>query len=322
MTKVKKAFCSLVAFILCITSLGIPISAVANTDDTSVCSVSEENHILFSKLFFDNHEDIEKLTEYFNDDAAMKTDFQSIETLDIDNIISELGLNTNTEETICILKNIFEINEYVEEEKIADATEGFFPLDHIGGLFSEEPTLNGVQPLWGAGVHRDDTTSLAKSYFSATVAEKIGKYNREVDIKYSSGWGAITGSANQYIHFNEYASGSDDSRDYAASVWFVACSLAWKNGNKEDAYMYLGYALHPLQDKEAHGQIGRGKSTPQHLVSYTKGDNITHADDKTGWEWTNSSRNALKAVSGSTKRFNAAKSVTIQYLEQYSKILK
>ena len=47
--------------------------------------------------------------------------------------------------------------------------------------------------------------------------------------------------------------------------------------------MYLGYALHPLQDKEAHGQIGRGKSTPQHLVSYTKGDNITHADDKTGW---------------------------------------
>lgn len=322
MTKVKKAFCSLVAFILCITSLGIPVSAVANTDDTSVCSVSEENHILFSRLFFDNHEDIEKLTEYFNDDAAMKTDFQSIETLDIDNIISELGLNTNTEETICILKNIFEINEYVEEEKIADATEGFFPLDHIGGLFSEEPTINGVQPLWGAGVHRDDTTSLAKSYFSTTVAEKIGKYNREVDIKYSSGWGAITGSANQYIHFNEYASGSDDSRDYAASVWFVACSLAWKNGNKEDAYMYLGYALHPLQDKEAHGQIGRGKSTPQHLVSYTKGDNITHADDKTGWEWTNSSRNALKAVSGSTKRFNAAKSVTIQYLDQYSKILK
>lgn len=70
---------------------------------------------------------------------------------------------------------------------------------------------------------------------------------------------------------------------------------------KENAYMYLGYALHPLQDKEAHGQIGRGKSTPQHLVSYTKGDNITHADDKTGWEWTNSSRNALKAVSGSKK---------------------
>lgn len=322
MKKVKKIFCSLAAFILCITSLGIPVSAVADTDETSVYSVSEENHIIFSRLFFDNHDDIEKLTEYFNDDVTIKTDFQSIESMDIENIISELGLNTNTEETICILENIFEINEYVEEEKIADATEGFFPLDRIGGLFAEEPTLGGIQPLWGAAVHRDDTTSLAKSYFSSTVAEKIGKYNREVDMKYSSGWGAITGSANQYIHFNQYASGSDDSRDYAAATWFVACSLAWKNGNKEDAYMYLGYALHPLQDKEAHGQIGRGKSTPQHLVSYTKGDNITHADDKTGWEWTNSSRNALKAVSGSTKRFNAAKSVTIQYLSEYSKILK
>lgn len=323
MKKVKKAFCSLVAFILCITSLGIPVSAVANTDDTSVCSVNEENHIIFSRLFFDNHEDIVKLTEYFYDDVIIKNNFQSIETMDIDSIILELGLNTNTEETICILKNVFEINEYVEEEKIADATEVFFPFDCIGGLFAEEPTLgSGIQPLWKAEVHRDDTKSLATPYFGDTAAEKIGKYNREVDTKYSSGWGAITGSANQYIHFNEYASGSDDSRDYAAAAWFVASELAWKKGQKENAYMYLGYALHPLQDKEAHGQIGRGKPTPQHLVSYTKGDNITHADDKTGWEWTNSNRNALKAVSGSKKRYNAAVAVTKQYLEQYSKILK
>ena len=60
MKKVKKIFCSLVAFILCITSLGIPVSAVANTDDATVSSVSEENHILFSRLFFDNHDDNEK----------------------------------------------------------------------------------------------------------------------------------------------------------------------------------------------------------------------------------------------------------------------
>ena len=85
--------------------------------------------------------------------------------------------------------------------------------------------------------------------------------------------------------------------------------------------MYLGYALHPLQDKEAHGQIGRGKSTPQHLVSYTKGDNITHADDKTGWEWTNSSRNALKAVSGSKKRYNAAVAVQNSILHNAQKYL-
>ncbi len=168
----------------------------------------------------------------------MKNDFQSIEALNIYNIISELDLNTDAQETICILKNIIEINDYVEEEKIADATAGFNMFDHIGGLFSEELSLNGgVQPLWGAGVHRDDTTSLAKSYFSAAVAEKIGKYNREVDIKYSSGWGAITGSANQYVHFNEYASGSDDSRDYAASAWFVASELAWKRAKRKCLYV-------------------------------------------------------------------------------------
>lgn len=64
------------------------------------------------------------------------------------------------------------------------------------------------------------------------------------------------------------------------------------------------------------------KKTPQHLISYTKGDNITHADDETGWEWTNSNRNALKKVSGSRKRYNAAVSVTRTYLSQYKKILK
>lgn len=308
--------------ILCITSLGLPVSAIANTDNTTAISDTQESHILFSKLFFNNLDDIEKLTEYFNDDTTIKNNIQSIETIDIDSIISELGLNTNSEETICILKNILEINEYVEEEKITDATEGCNPFDNIGGLFSEEPISNGVvQPLWGAGVHRDDTTTYAKAYFSAPVAEKIGKYNKEVDTKYSSGWGAITGSANQYIHFNEYASGSDDSRDYAAAVWFMASSLSWKNGDKENAYMYLGYALHPLQDKEAHGQIDRGAKTPHHLWS-VNGDNRNKADVATGWEWTNSSRNALKAVSGSKKRLNVAVAVTKQYLSEYSKILK
>lgn len=321
MKKVKNVFCSLVAFILCIANLGIPVSAVANTGDTSVCSVTEENHIIFSRLFFDNHEDIVKLTEYFCDDVTVKNNFQSIETMDIDNIISELGLNTNIEETICILKNVFEINEYVEEEKISDATKGFFPFDRIGGLFAEEPTLDGgIQPLWGAAVHRDDTTSLATPYFGATVVEKIGKYNREVDIKYSSGVGAIANQQNQYIHFNQYASGSEDSRDYAASAWFVASELAWKKGQKENAYMYLGYALHPLQDKEAHGQIGRGKAIPSHTYIY--GSNRHHADDTIGWEWTDSNRNELKSVSGSKKRYNAAVSVTKTWLSKYKDILK
>ena len=321
MKRTKKTFCSVLAFILCITALGIPVSATAKektTETIMTYSANEENHITFSKLFFDNHEDIVKLTEYFSDDGI-----KSIKDIDINEIISKLDLNTNAEETICILKNIFEINEYVEEEKIEDATEGFFPLDRVGGLFADDLTFdNGVQLLWGSEVHKDDTATFAKKYFNNTVAEKIGKYNREVDIKYSSGFGAIANRQNQYIHFNQYASGSEDSRDYAAATWFVSSELAWKKGQKENAYKYLGYALHPLQDKEAHGQIGRGKAVPQHIKSYTKGDNISHADNKTGWEWKNNNKNSLKSVKGSTKRFDAAKAITIKYLKEYSKILK
>ena len=48
---------------------------------------------------------------------------------------SELDLNTDAQETICILKNIIEINDYVEEEKIADATAGFNMFDHISIFF-------------------------------------------------------------------------------------------------------------------------------------------------------------------------------------------
>lgn len=47
-----------------------------------------------------------------------ENDFQSIEALNIYNIISELDLNTDAQETICILKSIIEINDYVEEEKL------------------------------------------------------------------------------------------------------------------------------------------------------------------------------------------------------------
>lgn len=78
-----------------------------------------------------------------------ENDFQSIEALNIYNIISELDLNTDAQETICILKNIIEINDYVEEEKIADATAGFNMFDHIGGLFSEELSLMVEFSLYG-----------------------------------------------------------------------------------------------------------------------------------------------------------------------------
>lgn len=319
----KKAVCVTLSIMLCFASVCFPISTNITTTEAFAAENSQEEQILFSHLFFTNNEDVEKITGYF-DSEILNNSALRFDKVDINKLTEQLSLNTTYDETLCILKYLFIINEYVEDEKINEATTGTSLSESSGGMLSKIPIYKpGAQLLWNKDtVHNDATTTIAKDYFSNTNAAKIGKYNREVDIKYSSGVGAITGSSNQYIHFNQYATGSDDSRDYAAATWFVACELAWNKKQKENAYMYLGYALHPLQDKEAHGQIGRGKPVPQHIVSYTAGDNIKHADDVTGWEWTNSSRNALKKVSGSKKRYNAAVSVTRKYLSKYAKILK
>lgn len=321
MKKKNRIISVIMVVLISIASTCFPISANAEVGGVSATETNDK--VLFSELFFNRQDDVNKVIGYFDSDIANGAIPQTHE-IDVNQLIETLGLQTNYNETVCIIDNLRRIDEYVEEEKINDATTGSSLSDPFGGMLTKDMDAQpGIQPLWNKDtVHKNKTTEIAKKYFSSTVATKIGNYDREVDIKYSSGWGAITGSANQYIHFNQYASGSEDSRDYAATTWFVACSLAWQKGQKENAYMYLGYALHPLQDKESHGQIGRGKSIPQHLVSYTSGDNITHADDETGWEWTNSSRNALKKVSGSRVRYNAAVSVTDKYLKQYAGILK
>lgn len=328
MKNANKIVCSIISVIMCITSICFPIAATAETEKTTATvECTQNDQILFSYLFFNQKDDIDKITTYFDSEITDGT-IPQMENINIEYLITSLGLNTNYEETACIIKNVIYIDEYVEEEKIKEATTGSSLSDPLGGMLSKlpeaEPSLEpGIQPLWSKdSVHRDKTTELAKSYFSSSIATKIGDANREVDIKYSSGKGAINNSPNQYIHFNQYASGSEDSRDYAAATWFIACELAWNKGQKDNAYMYLGYALHPLQDKESHGQIGRGKSTPQHIVSYTAGDNIVFADAEKGWEWKNSSKNSLKYVSGSTKRYNAAVSVTRTYLSKYKNILK
>lgn len=321
MKKKNRIISVIMVVLISIVSTCFPISANAQVGGVSATETNDK--VLFSELFFNRQDDVNKVIGYFDSDIANGAIPQTHE-IDVNQLIETLGSQTNYNETVCIIDNLRRIDEYVEEEKINDATTGSSLSDPFGGMLTKDMDAQpGIQPLWNKDtVHKNKTTEIAKKYFSSTVATKIGNYDREVDIKYSSGWGAITGSANQYIHFNQYASGSEDSRDYAATTWFVACSLAWQKGQKENAYMYLGYALHPLQDKESHGQIGRGKSVPQHLVSYTSGDNITHADDETGWEWTNSSRNALKKVSGSRVRYNAAVSVTDKYLKQYAGILK
>lgn len=294
----------IVLVMLCIPIQAFSATAEAPTDDPNL---SDDSQILFSTLFFNNHDDVEKIISYF--DSNIEEDYKN---LDIENIIQSLQLKTNYNETICIISNYYDIADYVEKN------------NHILEICLIDLTENNntAELQWGASFHRDRTETIAKKYFPAKIAEKIAKSDREVDIKYSSITGSVFNKQNQYIHFNEYATGNEDSRDYAAAAWFVASELAWKNKQPDNAYMYLGYALHPLQDKESHGQIGRGKDRPQHIKEYVKGDNITHADDETGWEWTNSKRNALKYVAGSRVRYNAAVNVTDKWLKEYKNILK
>lgn len=254
-------------------------------------TITREEKMLFSKLFFENNQEFEELL------SSLTT--EKLSTYSLEDLNSLSNNEFNEQELNCIMKNINIANEYVNDESQK--------IDY------------SIQPLWNKDtVHKSKTADLAKQYFSTTVANKIGTYNREVDIKYSATSGYVFNTPCKYIHFNEYASGSDDSRDYVASMWFVASELAWKQGQTENAYMYLGYALHPLQDKEAHGQIDRGQKYPAH--TYIAGSNRHHADDETGWEWTNSSRNELKSVSGSRVRYNATVSVTKTWLAKYSKI--
>ena len=54
---------------------------------------------------------------------------------------------------------------------------------------------------------------------------------------------------------------------------------SWKKGEKDKALEHLGYGLHALQDREAHGQQGRGKAIP---VQEAYADNINYgwADSK------------------------------------------
>lgn len=320
MKKIKSTLCLILSVLVCVICISGNMTALAdnnNIDTNSALSDIQSNEILFGNLFFNNHEDVEKLISYYDSNLQNIDSFSQLEN--VNDIIDELQLNTNLEETICIIQNICEINEYVQENKLNDATTSFSP-NEIGIL--DNINEFSVQPFWSGSFHKTKMIELAEEYFPSDVAAKIGKYNRDVDIYYSSGVGAIANRQNQYIHFNQYASGSEDSRDYAASTWFVASELAWKNGKREDAYKYLGYALHPLQDKEAHGQIGRGKPTPQHLKEYVSGDNIKNADAETGWVWRNSSRNSLDYSQGSRTRYNAAVNVTKEWLEKFKNILK
>lgn len=90
---------------------------------------------------------------------------------------------------------------------------------------------------------------------------------------------------------------------------------SWKKGKKADALRYLGYGLHAIQDIEAHGNIGKGKTIPSHL---SKTGNVNKADD-ISYVWTNSSRNKLKKDSADKTKLVATRSKTYEYLNKFVK---
>lgn len=121
----------------------------------------------------------------------------------------------------------------------------------------------------------------------------------------------------QYWHFNKYKSGYSDSRREFAYNRRKKAVQNWKR-DKKYALRLLAYGLHAIQDISAHGQIGRGKSIPQHIVLSRSNKNLfNHADKVQGYMWSNSSRNGLLYIKGSVTRLLEAQRDTYNYLNGF-----
>ncbi len=119
----------------------------------------------------------------------------------------------------------------------------------------------------------------------------------------------------QRYHFNMNSKGKDSRKEYSDGR-LTAAIREWKKGNKTKALTCLGYGLHAIQDIEAHGQIGKGKDLPQHIVSDIKSKK--YKADKINYDWINSKRISL-VKSSEKKRLFATRRATYSYLERFIK---
>ena len=215
-----------------------------------------------------------------------------------------------------------DLPEYAQQQK----------ADHYGtNLFAyccNDP-VNNSDPTgcWKKGKHKSITYDIAKKYFTKNVAKKIAEYCKKLDEDFPSTAYAKNFTLHaeekewQYYHFNKYKYGNKDSRTEYANKWLSKAIDEYHAGRHDKAYMWLGYALHCLQDIEAHGQIDRGDTIPDHLGN-VNGDNRNKADKASGYEWTDSKKNKLKYVFGSKKRQNAAKEITKTYIKAFRDAIK
>ena len=173
---------------------------------------------------------------------------------------------------------------------------------------------------------------------SDTYAKKLGKECNNLDSTYpSTVYFTAMLSASSYstkqlltyqswqgYHFNINKTGTDSRIQYANTQMKNAVNK-WKESLKttnksrketlrNQALMYLGYGLHAMQDIEAHGNIGKGKNLPQHIVSSIKSKKY-NADD-IAYDWSNKSRNSLKKCSDKS-RLLATQKATKNYINKF-----
>lgn len=85
----------------------------------------------------------------------------------------------------------------------------------------------------------------------------------------------------------------------------------WKKGEKNKALEHLGYGLHALQDREAHGQQGRGKDIPAQTVNA----------DKIEYVWKDSQHVKLKKDTLHKTRLVSTAKATKDYINKFIRLI-
>jgi len=178
--------------------------------------------------------------------------------------------------------------------------------------------------------------------FTKKNAKKLGEYCIELDKKYPSANYAlaIAGGVKDPValakyqewqdwHFNGTPKGdvkkaSGDSRRKFADKKMERAVSFWKKSNvkgckdrakqREKALKELGYGLHAIQDIEAHGQMGRGKAIPQHVIGKK---NLRKADD-INYDWANKGRTRVRESSDKRRLIDTA-TATRLYIKDFIK---
>lgn len=153
--------------------------------------------------------------------------------------------------------------------------------------------VNLIDPdgLWGRADHENWTNSFLSGIVHNDYRTDIGNYNQKTDLNFPA-WVLPY----QHIHFDRSGSlNAEDTRGiYATSKLDVAISK-WKESYTSNAIpKNIGYALHAMQDVQAHGNIGLYDRIADHAI---RPDLTTDPNKKT---WGNADNPLYRWVSGTS----------------------